>query len=75
MPKQTYQEILAQASDFIKSFKGHVLNVIDVAKPTDMDYAISLSRVISKLSPMLGNIIEYRLVAAMNPDYSPTYWA
>lgn len=62
----TYREILAKATEFIASFEGHELDVLDVSRPPDLDYAVHLAKVISKLSPMLGNMIEYRLTAALN---------
>lgn len=62
----TYQEVLVTASAFLASFKDHTLEVLDVSKPPDIDYALHLAKVISKLSPMLGNTIEYRLTAELN---------
>lgn len=61
-----YKRVLATASKFLASFAGHVSDVVEVARPSDIDYAIHLSKIISKLSPMLGNIIEYRVVAQLN---------
>ncbi len=61
-----YQRVLREASDFMASFKGHTVEVLTVDKPPDLDYAIHLAKVISKLSPMLGNTIEYRLCAELN---------
>lgn len=61
-----YRHVLSTATEHLRSFIGHTLDVIDVAKPTDLEYAVHLSKVISKLSPMLGNTIEYRVVAELN---------
>jgi len=66
--KALYQQILAAASGHLASFAGQTLDVLDVARPSDLEYAIHLSKVISKLSPMLGNIIEYRVVAELNSN-------
>jgi hypothetical protein len=62
----TCKEILQTASEFLCGFTDHTLNVLEVSKPIDLDYAIHLSKVISKLSPMLGNTIEYRVVSELN---------
>lgn len=64
--KPAFRQILDSAVDLLHKFADHTLDVIDVAKPNDIEYAIHLSKIISKLSPMLGNIIEYRLVAELN---------
>ena len=61
-----YQRVLEAASQFLASFAGHTSDVIEVARPTDLDYAIHLSKIISKLSSLLGNIIEFRVVARLN---------
>lgn len=61
-----YTDILALASKEILSLNGHYLPVIDIAKPTTLDYARQLAKVISKLSPLLGNMIEFSTVDLLN---------
>jgi hypothetical protein len=61
-----YKKVLAEASAFMTSFRNKPVEVLTVDKPPDLDYAIHLAKVISKLSPMLGNTIEYRLCAELN---------
>jgi hypothetical protein len=61
-----YKQILETASAHLTNFKDEIVDVVDILPPVDLDYAIHLSKVISKLSPMLGNIIEYRVVVALN---------
>lgn len=65
MPK-TYQDILNEASEVIESLRGETLDIVDVKKPLDIDYAYNLSKVVSKLSPFLGNMIEFATVAILN---------
>ncbi|MEN8216203.1 MAG: hypothetical protein ABFS56_07465 [Pseudomonadota bacterium] len=65
-PSPLYKQILETASAHLTNFKGDIVDVVDILPPVDLDYAIHLSKVISKLSPMLGNIIEYRVVVALN---------
>jgi hypothetical protein len=61
-----YKSVLEEASQFMEGFKNKSIEVLTVAKPPDMDYAIHLAKVVSKLSPMLGNSIEYRLCSELN---------
>jgi len=60
------QEILQVASDKILELKGRVIDVVDVAKPPDFEYARHLSLVVSKLSPLIGNMIELAIVSELN---------
>ena len=59
-------DILAIASKEILSLNGRYLPVIDITKPTTLDYARQLAKVISKLSPLLGNMIEFSTVDLLN---------
>lgn len=61
-----YSEILSRASDEIIALKGRHLDVVDIAKASTLDYARQLSKVISKLSPLLGNMIEFSTVDLLN---------
>ena len=44
----------------------HLINVLDITRPPSLDYAKQLSKVISKLSPLLGNMIEFSTVDLLN---------
>lgn len=59
-------EILAKASEQLKSLDSNLLDVLELSKPPTMDYAIQLAKVISKLSPLLGNMIEFSTVDLLN---------
>lgn len=61
-----YSEILSRASDEIIALKGRHLDVVDIARASTLDYARQLSKVISKLSPLLGNMIEFSTVDLLN---------
>lgn len=54
-----YTEILDTASKHLHSLKGQNMDVVDIAKPPTIDYARHLAKVVSKLSPLVGNMIEY----------------
>ena len=43
-----YRHVLDTATEHLTSFIGHTLDVVDVARPTDLEYAVHLSKVISK---------------------------
>lgn len=68
---ETYQEILASASRHLHGLSGHVFDLLTVSKPTSPAAAVNLSKVISKLSPLLGNLIEFNTVEFLNsqPEY------
>lgn len=61
-----YRDILNSASRKLLSLNGTVLDVIDIKKPASIDYAKQLAKVISKLSPLLGNMIEFSTVDLLN---------
>ena len=60
------QEILQIASDKIYELNDRIIGVVDVAKPPDFEYAGHLSLVVSKLSPLIGNMIEFAIVSELN---------
>jgi hypothetical protein len=59
-------EVIALASTHLHNLAGHTFDVINVAKPTDIDSAVNLSKIISKLSPLVGNLIEFEAVKYLN---------
>jgi hypothetical protein len=54
------------ASRHLKELSGHVFDLLTISKPITPDAAVNLSRVISKLSPILGNLIEFNTVEFLN---------
>lgn len=63
---ETYKIILKNASKKLLTLKDESLDIVDVKKPSTIDYAIQLSKVISKLSPLIGNMIEFSTVDLLN---------
>ncbi len=61
-----YRTILNRASCELCNISGRILDIIDVKRPTSIEYAIQLSKVISKLSPLIGNLIEFSTVGFLN---------
>ena len=62
----TTSAVLRSATAHVSALKGRVLDVLTLAKPTSADAAVSLVKVVSKLSPLLGNVIEFGAVEFLN---------
>jgi hypothetical protein len=60
------QDVLKLASQYLKSLSGHKFDLIDISKPISVDAAINLAKVISKVSPLLGNLIEFNTIECLN---------
>lgn len=57
---------LEAASRKLSDLDGHVLDVLSIRKPLDAAEALGWARVISKLSPILGNLLEFEIVRILN---------
>ena len=60
------EKVLKLAQDHLKSLVGHTFDVINISEPTDRDYAEFLSKIVSKLSPIVGNMIEHQMSVHLN---------
>jgi len=60
------QEVIRLASHYLDGLSGHIFDLLDISKPISIDAAVNLSKVISKLSPLLGNLIEFNTVEFLN---------
>lgn len=58
--------IIASASSHLKTLSGHVFDVLTVSKPISPEAAVNLAKIVSKLSPLLGNLIEFNTVEFLN---------
>ncbi|HWA25694.1 MAG TPA: hypothetical protein VG734_08545 [Lacunisphaera sp.] len=65
MPDST-QTILSRAAEVIRGLEGHHFDILNVGKPADTNYAQNLAKIISKMSPLLGNLIELEVVRTLN---------
>jgi hypothetical protein len=61
-------EILEKAGKELGFLRGNTINVVDITKPVSLGYAKQLSKVISKLSPLIGNMIEFATVDLLNKN-------
>jgi hypothetical protein len=59
-------DVIRLASQYLANLAGHKFDVLDVSKPVTVDSAVNLAKVISKLSPLLGNLIEFNTVEFLN---------
>ena len=59
-------EVITLATGHLKGLAGHEFDVIDVAKPVSPEAAVNLAKIISKLSPLVGNLIEFNICEYLN---------
>jgi hypothetical protein len=60
------QGVIALASTYLKNLAGHEFQVLEVAKPVSPEAAVNLAKIISKLSPLVGNLIEFNACEFLN---------
>ena len=60
------KEVITTATAHLQRLSGHLFDVLTIAKPVSPNAAVNLAKVISKLSPMLGNLIEFNTVEFLN---------
>ena len=66
-------EMLSAAEQKLITLKGRSLDVVDIKRPQSIAYAKNLAQVVSKLSPFLGNMIEFSVVDTLN-DMNEGNW-
>ncbi len=59
-------EVIAIATRHLKTLVGHEFDVLSISKPVSLASAANLGKIISKLSPILGNLIEFNIVDFLN---------
>lgn len=64
--KENYKTVLIEATKIIKSMKGQKLKILELYKPLNDEDAMQLVKTVSKLSPLLGNHIEYMVIKQLN---------
>jgi hypothetical protein len=50
----------------LEHLTGHVFDLLAISKPVSPDAAVNLAKVVSKLSPLVGNLIEFNTVEFLN---------
>ncbi len=66
------RQALELASRHLRQLPGKEFEVLTIAKPQSLDAAVNLAKVVSKLSPLLGNLIEFNTVEYLNevPEFA-----
>ena len=59
-------DILTIAIDQLMRLEDHIFDVLSLNKPISPAAAVNLVKVISKLSPLLGNLIEFNTIDILN---------
>lgn len=60
------QAAIKLASKHLAGLQGHKLDLLTIAAPVSPAAAVNLAKVVSKLSPLLGNLIEFNTVEFLN---------
>ena len=50
----------------LTNLDDNLLDILNIQKPVSIEYAKNLAKVVSKLSPILGNLIEFSTVELLN---------
>jgi len=61
-----YKEVLDKSSEILSGLKGKTLDILDINKPINTEHALHLAKIVSKLSPIFGNVIELLVVNELN---------
>lgn len=72
MTKLSTEQVLKLGSEYLLKLRGHEFDLLEVTKPVTPEAAANLAKIISKLSPLLGNLIEFNIVEFLNskPDFA-----
>lgn len=60
------QQVIALAREYLRGLAGHEFDVLEVTKPVSPEAAVNLAKIISKLSPLVGNLIEFNTCEYLN---------
>ncbi|MCW6035374.1 hypothetical protein K4A83_03670 [Spirulina subsalsa FACHB-351] len=60
------QDAISVAAQYLDNLSGHTFDLLNISKPISVESAVNLAKVISKLSPLLGNLIEFNTVEILN---------
>jgi hypothetical protein len=61
-----FREILDLAKADLAALDKNLINILEISQPPSLEYAKQLAKIISKLSPLLGNMIEFSTVDLLN---------
>ena len=62
----TTSEVIQHGIQALSKIRGNVFDILTLAKPIDTEASILLAKIVSKLSPLVGNLIEYNTIEYLN---------
>jgi hypothetical protein len=62
------REQLDKAAYVLELLDDRIIDVLSIRKPLDANEALGWSRIVSKLSPLLGNLMEFEIVRLFNDE-------
>lgn len=65
---ESVREQLDNAAYVLELLDDQVIDVLSIRRPLDANEALGWSRIISKLSPLLGNLMEFEIVRLFNDE-------
>lgn len=68
--KLNIDNVLNDASSNINSMVDDIFDIINIGEPDSLDYAIFMSHIESKISSIVGNMIEYAMANHLNETSS-----
>lgn len=60
------QKILSVAADDLGKLVGNEFDILTISKPASLEAAVNLTKMLSKLSPLVGNLIEFASTELLN---------
>ena len=72
-PTMTTRQAIEIASKHMRGLAGHEFDLLTVGRPVSPDAAVNLAKIVSKLSPLLGNLIEFNTCEYLSdkPEFKP----
>lgn len=61
-----YREALEIATAALLNLRNHTIDVLTISRPTDIQGVVEISKIVSKLSPIIGNLIESAIARHLN---------
>jgi hypothetical protein len=59
-------KLLQASAQELANLDGHILDVLSIRKPLSEEEALGWAKIVSKLSPILGNLLEFEIVRVLN---------
>lgn len=69
--KMDASQVLQLAQEQLEQLPNQLFDVLTISKPTSPSTTLNLAKIISKLSPIMGNLIEFNIVEQLNQN--PTW--